>query len=173
VELAVKKLLIVLLLLGVAAGGVGYWRGWFDFKKTDTNEGKMNAGVTTNKDKLKAPVTRSESQAVSPTVVQFLLTAAATDFHTHRPPSPVRFRDVRIGHVLTPSGEKQYRLCGQFLPEQDAGKAEWIPFATIKTSDYEQYTGAQAASFRQDSSVIWDNVDDLSSSLQSRLDSLR
>jgi len=67
----------------------------------------------------KTPVTRNESQDVSPTqaiapemqkasmdsVVQFLLTAAATDFHTHRPADPVRFRDVRIGHVMTPSGD--------------------------------------------------------------------
>src|SRR5437867_12441492 len=120
----------------------------------------------------KAPVTRSQSQPVSPTVVQFLLTAAASDFHTHRPPDPVRFRDVRIGHVMTPSGE-EYTLCGQFLPAQEAGKAEWTPFATIKTSGYEQWIGAQAARFCQDSSVTWDNVDDLSSSLQSRLDSLR
>ncbi|MGH9968901.1 MAG: hypothetical protein ACREBG_14030 [Pyrinomonadaceae bacterium] len=132
-----------------------------------------------------APVTRSESQGVSPTpvlapelqnasidsVVQILLTAAATDFHTHRPPDPVRFRDVRIGHVMTPSGE-QYMLCGQFLPAQE-GKAEWTPFATIKTSPYEQWIGAQAAGFCQGSSVIWDKVGDLSSSLQSRLDSLR
>jgi hypothetical protein len=173
VELAMKKRLIALLLLVVAAAGVGYWRGWFDFKKTDTNDGKANVGATVNKDKFKAPVTRSESQAVSPTVVQFLLTAAATDFHTHRPQGPVRFRDVRIGHVMTTSGEKQYRLCGQFLPAREAGKAEWTPFATIKTSGYEQYTGAQAAAFCQDSSVTWANVDDLSSSLQSRLDSLR
>jgi hypothetical protein len=173
VEPAVKKLLIVLLLLGVAAGGVGYWRGWFDFKKTDTNEGETNVGITADKVKLKAPVTRTESQTVSPTVVQFLLTAAATDFHTHRSPGPARFRDVRIGHVLTPSGEMEYRLCGQFLPTQDAGKVEWTPFATIKTSDYEQYVGAQAAGFCQDFSVIWDDVDDLSSSLQNRLDSLR
>jgi hypothetical protein len=168
-----KKRLIVLLLLVVAAGGVGYWRGWFDFKKTDTNDGGTDVGVAVNKDKLKDPVTRSESQAVSPAVVQILLTAAATDFHTHRPPGPVRFRDVRTGYLITPSGEKEYRLCGQFLPAQEAGKAEWTPFATIKTSDYEQYLGAQAAAYRQDSSVIWDNVGVLSSSLQSRLDSLR
>jgi len=134
-----------------------------------------------------APVTRSESQEVSPThmpapelqktsmdsVVQFLLTAAATDFHTHRPPDPVRFRDVRIGHVVTPRGEEQYLLCGQFLPAQEGGKAEWTPFATIKTSGYEQWIGAHAAVFCQGSSVIWDTVGDLSSSLQSRLDSLR
>jgi len=134
-----------------------------------------------------APVTRSESQAVSPTqvlapelqkasidsVVQFLLTAAATDFHTHRPPDPVRFRDVRIGHVMTPSGEERYMLCGQFLPAQEGGKAEWTPFVTIKTSGYEQWIGAHAVGVCQGSSVIWDTVGDLSSSLQGRLDSLR
>src|SRR2546427_8239578 len=134
-----------------------------------------------------APVTRSESEAVSPTqvvapelqqvsidsVVQFLLTAAATDFRTHRPPDPLRFRDVRIGHVVSPSGNEQYMLCGQFLPAQEGGKAEWTPFATIKTSGYEQWIGAQAAVVCQGSSVIWDKVGDLSSSLQSRLDSRR
>jgi len=133
------------------------------------------------------PVQRGKSQAVSPTqvpapelqnasidsVVQFLLTAAATDFHTHRPPDPVRFRDVRIGHAMTPKGEKQYRLCGQFLPAQEGGKAEWTAFATIKTSGYEQWIGAQASGYCQGSSVIWDKEGDLSSSLQSRLDSLR
>ena len=134
-----------------------------------------------------APVTRSGSQSASPAqvptpelqkasidpVVQFLLTAAATDFHTHRPPDPVRFRDVRIGHVTTPNGEEQYLLCGQFLPALEGGKAEWTPFATIKTSGYEQWIGAQAAGFCQRSAVIWDKEADLSSSLQSRFDSLR
>jgi hypothetical protein len=134
-----------------------------------------------------APVKRDESQAVSPTqelapelqkasidsVVQFLLTAAATDFHTHRPPDPVRFREVRLGHIVAPSGEKQYMLCGQFLPAPEGGKAEWTPFATIKTSDYEQWIGAQAAGFCQGASIVWDQVGDLSSLLQSRLDSLR
>jgi hypothetical protein len=121
-------------------------------------------------------VTRSESQAVSPTrdsVVQFLLKSAATDLHTHRPPDPVRFRDVRIGHVGKADGEQQYMLCGQFLPSRAGDKADWTPFVTIKTSGYEQWIGAQAAVFCRDSSVIWDKVDGLSSSLQSRLDSLR
>jgi len=102
-----------------------------------------------------------------------LITAAATDFHAHRPPHPARFRDVRVGHDTAPGGKEQYRLCGQFLPAQEQGKAEWTPFVTIKTSGYEQYIGVQAAGFCQDSSVTWDQVGDLSSSLQSRLDSLR
>jgi hypothetical protein len=134
-----------------------------------------------------APVTRNQSQAVSPTqgvipesqkaamdsVVQFLLTSAAADFHTHGPFPILHFRDVRIGHVMTSSGKKQYMLCGQFLPARDGDKAEWIPFVTIKTSGYEQWIGGQAATFYQKSSFVWDEVGDLSSLLQSRLDSLR
>jgi hypothetical protein len=112
-------------------------------------------------------------QASLDSTVQFLLTAAATDFDTHRPPEPLRFRDVRIGHVVTPGGGEQYVLCGQFLPAQERGEAEWTPFATIKTSGYEQWIGAQAAVFCQSSSVISDQVGDLSSALQSRRDSLR
>src|SRR5437899_2025791 len=49
----------------------------------------------------------------------------------------LRFRDVRIGHVVSPSGNEHYTLCGKFLPAQDGGKAQWTPFGTIKTSDYE------------------------------------
>ena len=74
---------------------------------------------------------------------------------------------------MTPTGEAQYLLCGSFLPAQEGGKAEWTPFATIKTSGYEQWTGARAKDYCQGSEVIWDKVGDLSSSLQSRLDSLR
>ena len=133
------------------------------------------------------PVERSESQAVSPSqvpvpelqtaqmdsVTQFLLTAAATDFHAHGPSYPIRVRGVRIGHTMTPSGEEQYMLCGQFQSAQEGGKAEWTPFATIKTSGYEQWIGGLATGFCQGSSVIWDKVGDFSSSLQNRLDSLR
>jgi hypothetical protein len=53
------------------------------------------------------------------------------------------------------------------------GKPEWLPFATIKTSGYEQWIGAQAVSYCQSASVIWDKDADLSSELQKRLDSLR
>jgi len=106
-------------------------------------------------------------------VKEFLLTSAAADFHTHRPPDPVRFRDVRIGHVMEPGGEARYMLCGEFLPEQGGSNAEWTRFATIKTSGYEQWIGGQAEGFCRRPSVIWDESGDLSSSLQSRLDSLR
>jgi hypothetical protein len=121
------------------------------------------------------PVNRglSESQnASADPAIEFLLTSAATDFHTHRPPYPTRFRDVRSGYAVTTAGTRQYRLCGEFLAAQEGGKAEWAPFATIKTSGYEQLLGAQALSFCKGPSITW-NKEDLSSSLKSRLDALR
>ena len=133
-----------------------------------------------------APAMRSASQPAGPTeasvpalqptpadsLVEYLLTSAATDFHDHTSPSPVRVRDVRVGHFTNREGEVHYMLCGQFLPAQ-GGMADWTPFATIKTVRYEQWLGPQAAGFCQSPSVAWDTVGDLSASLQSRLDSLR
>jgi hypothetical protein len=71
---------------------------------------------------------------------------------------------------VTAALEKQYMMCGQF---HEPRSVVWTPFATIKTSGYEQWIGAQAARFCQGSSVRWDTVGDLSSSLKSRLDSLQ
>ncbi len=133
-----------------------------------------------------SPIAHSQSKATRQThaatpkprkaskesVIEFLITSAATDFYTNGP-HPVSFRDLHIGHLITPNGQKQHMLCGQFLRAQKGGKAKWTLFATIKTSGYEQYVGAQAAIFCQDSSVIWDKTKNLSSLLQSRLDSLR
>ena len=120
--------------------------------------------------------TRGESRAASAdldAVVEFLLTAASTDFHAHHPPDPVRFRDVRLGHLTTGEGMERYLLCGEFLPAGEKGDVGWTPFATIQTSDYEQWIGAQATGFCEHSNVTWHEEGDLSSALQSRLDALR
>ncbi|HEY0592542.1 MAG TPA: hypothetical protein VGF40_12295 [Thermoanaerobaculia bacterium] len=127
------------------------------------------APPVTQNDPVAAP--QQQSASIDP-IVEFLLSAAARDFHAHGPAVSV-FRDVRIGHVTTDGGEKQYRLCGEFLPARDDGKAQWTSFATIKTSDYEQWIGGQGSSFCQEPSMTWDETGDLSSALRSRLDSLR
>ncbi len=115
--------------------------------------------------------TSATAQPADPPL-EFLLAAAAADFHAHGP-SVSRFRNVRMGHVSAADGSKQYMLCGEFLPAKEEGKAEWTSFVTIKTSGYEQWLGAQAANLCQRSGVVWDKGEDLSSSLQSRFDSLR
>ena len=102
--------------------------------------------------------------------VEFLLTSAASDFHAHPPPYPVRFRDVRVGEMPATDGGRLHMLCGQFSSAD--GKGEWIPFVTIKTSGYEQYVGDQAADFCKRSSRV-SAVGDLSSALQSRLDAMK
>ena len=117
-----------------------------------------------------APATQPQKASIDP-VVEFLLSSAATDFHEHGPAGPLQFRNLRVGHLTSPDGKDSYRLCGQFL--QGGDKAEWMPFATIKTSGYEQYIGGQADSYCQGSSFKWDTEGDLSSSLQSHLDSLQ
>ena len=120
-----------------------------------------------------SPGQLSASDGQLDSLIQLLLSDAASDFHSHRPPSVAQVRNVRIGHVRSADGAKQYMLCGEFLPEQREGKVEWTPFATIKTSGYEQWLGAQAANLCQRSTVIWDSKGDLSSSFQTRLDSMR
>lgn len=117
---------------------------------------------------------QSSSQEIQETsidsVIQYLLTSAANDFHTHGPSQYLRFRDMRIGHIITQNGEKQYLLCGMFLVLEKED-AEWTPFATIKTSGYEQWIGD--TDFCKNSSVTWEKFDDLTFKLQSLFDSLR
>jgi hypothetical protein len=114
---------------------------------------------------------KPQNASTDPTV-EFLITAAATDFRSQRSPQPIRFRDVRSGYVVTAGGVRQYRLCGEFLPASEGGSAEWIAFVTIKTSPYEQWLGNQAVTFCKRASMTWDK-EDLSSRLLSRLNALR
>jgi len=115
--------------------------------------------------------TVSEGQKSSTTPpVGFLIDSAAADFR--RQSRPARFRHVRVGHILAADAAKQYMLCGEFLPVQGEGNAEWTPFITIKTSGYEQYLGNQAADLCRRSAIVWDRPHDLSSALQSRFDAL-
>jgi hypothetical protein len=105
-------------------------------------------------------------------VQDFLLTTAASDLHSHGPSRVLRFRDVHFRYVVSQAGDTVYLMCGQFLPEKEGRKTEWIPFAAIKTDPYEQWIGAQATPFCGESSPVSGKADDLSSLLQSRFDSL-
>jgi hypothetical protein len=105
------------------------------------------------------------------TVKEYLLNSAAKDFHDHQPPSPLRFRKVRIGHVGDRSKSGSYRMCGEFLAAEGSGKPKWVPFVTIKTSGYEQYLGR--THYCSDKAVVWDTKGDLASILMSKWDALK
>ena len=80
----------------------------------------------------------SENEAIPDTVVRFLITSAANDFRNHQPPTPIDFRNVKIGYIKSTNNEKIFILCGEFLSQENK---EWVEFTTIKTSGYEQYIG--------------------------------
>ena len=80
----------------------------------------------------------SENESIPDTVVQFLITSASSDFRNHQPPTPIDFRNVKIGYIKSPNNEKIFILCGEFLSQENK---EWTAFTTIKTSGYEQYLG--------------------------------
>lgn len=94
--------------------------------------------------------TISEKESINDSTVQFLISSEATDFHTYQEQTPKNFRNVKIGYLLSPSDKKQYLLCGEFLSKEK----EWIAFATIKTSGYEQYIGNQALSYCNDATIV-------------------
>lgn len=115
-----------------------------------------------------SPKTNSDINSI----VEFLLNSAASDFDTNGP-SVANLRNVRVGYLLTSSGEKQYRLCGEYLGADERAEPSWTPFATIKTVDYEQWIGNQALVFCNDTLMHWIEVDGLSAKLQDQLDTLR
>jgi hypothetical protein len=91
----------------------------------------------------------SENESIPETVVQFLITSASNDFRNHQPPTPIDFRNVKIGYIKAPNNDNIFLLCGEFLSQDNK---EWTEFTTIKTSGYEQYLGK--TQYSQDATMI-------------------
>lgn len=105
----------------------------------------------------------AEKESIPDSIVQFLLHSASTDFREHQPPTPIDFRNLKIGYIKSPENQKVFLLCGEFLPKEDK---KWTGFTTIKTSGYEQYIGDTR--YCQDATMVL--VDDsLSISLKNKL----
>jgi hypothetical protein len=87
------------------------------------------------------PVNSKESittiESIPDSVIQFLITSAATDFNEHHPPTVMDLRNVKAGYISS-GNERTYLICGEFLSQE---KKDWKSFTTIKTSGYEQYIG--------------------------------
>jgi hypothetical protein len=135
-------------------------------KSTSNNNNNSSKGSTDS-------ISFAETQNASiDSIVLFLLDASAKDFHDHQPPVPVGFRNVQIRNLIGSNAENHYMICGQFLAQDKQNKDEWTSFATIKTSGYEQWIGNQSLAYCQDSKSVSYKINDLSSALKSRVDSL-
>ena len=122
------------------------------------------------------PVGANTHEASMMATMEFLLRSAAADFHAHPPAEALRFYNVRIGYLKISEGAVRYMLCGFFSPDQGSGHGERTPFVTIDSpggpNGYEQMLGGHATAMCDDPSATFDSASDLSSSLQSRFDSL-
>jgi hypothetical protein len=111
----------------------------------------MSAIISCNSNhKTEANSTATPDKEIIPdSIVQFLITSASTDFLNHKPPTPMAFRNVKIGFLIASNDEKTFVLCGEFLSQEDN---EWIAFTTIKTLGYEQYIGK--TQYCQDATMV-------------------
>jgi hypothetical protein len=58
-----RKLLVVLLLIVAGVGALGVYMDWFQFSTgSDKNSGKVGAGVTIDKDKIKADAEKAREK---------------------------------------------------------------------------------------------------------------
>jgi hypothetical protein len=82
---------------------------------------------------------------------------------------PSAFRNVRYGQLTESDGSVSHRLCGEFQVARTDSAPEWIAFATIKTSGYEQWLGNTTYCSGK---VEW-MPGDLSAELQRRFDATK
>jgi hypothetical protein len=101
--------------------------------------------------------------------VKYLLNSCASDFQKHHVSRPVKFRNMKIGYIMKADSTKQYMLCGEFLPEDKKEVEGWVPFATIRTMDFEQWIGDQSIPFCEDKNVVWEKAGNLSEKLIAKL----
>lgn len=115
--------------------------------------------------------TSAMKESIPDSTIDFLITSAATDFHKHQPPTPIDFRNVKVGYSLSSNNEKTYVLCGEFLSKE--AQETWLSFATVKTSGYEQYLGNQARAFCENATIVSTGKVDLALHLKNKLAGVR
>ena len=117
-----------------------------------------------------------QNEASEAGTMEFLVRSAAADFRAQTPSRNLNFQNVRLGYLASPEGQIKYMLCGEFLKNLDIQQNERGFFMTIDSpggpNGYNQLLSGKAISTCDNPSVTWSGAGDLSSSLQSRFDSL-
>jgi len=110
---------------------------------------------------------QAQDSAKAPSPAQELIAYAAADFKMSGD-APNRFRHVRLGRLAAEDGTHRMVLCGDFL--SSGTKPRWTPFATIKTSPYEQWLGGHAKSFCSAPGFKPQSKQDFSADLKRQID---
>ena len=88
-------------------------------------------------------------------VLAFLMDKATQEFSQPGPMQPRRIKTARLGHLHDAQGRDVDLLCGRFVPKDTSGGKAEVPFATLKTGDYEQWLGGQAAGLCAQPTITW------------------
>lgn len=99
-----------------------------------------------------APAISEAPASVEPATIEFLLASSAKDFIGSGGDRPTAIRRARIG-FFSESGKGVYLLCGSF--KTAGAQAKWTHFATLKTSDYEQWLGGTAKAYCEQRTIKW------------------
>lgn len=129
--------------------------------------------INSSKDSLDSTGLMERQNTSLDSVVYFLLEASAKDFHDNQVPAPVDFRNVQVKYLPGSKKENIYLICGEFLVKDNQDKAEWTSFTTIKTDPYEQWIGSSALTYCREAKKLPYKLNDLSSALKNRLDSVQ
>ena len=123
----------------------------------------LSCNTNNNTEYNDSSMVKSELEVIPDSIVRFLITSASDDFREHRPPTAIDFRNLKIGYLKSANSDKIFILCGEFLSQENN---EWIEFATLKTSGYEQYIGK--TQYCQDATMVMEG-DNLSLRLKNNL----
>ena len=126
-------------------------------------ESRAPQGVSSTPPTASDPAAPHEHEAS----LGYLISSAGDDFLANTP-GRIEVRNVRFGLRDTTGGRESYVLCGDFRRRSDGESGQWVPFATVETSKYEQWLGETR--FCQTLSGAWNTADSLTTRLQKALD---
>jgi hypothetical protein len=109
------------------------------------------------------------TETIPDSVVIFLMESSVKDFRMTQQPLPEAFRNLSFGYLEGENQIRRFLMCGEFSYQNESGDVVWRHFATIQTSDYEQWVGNKPSDYCRDATPLSYSGDDLPAKLLKRL----
>jgi hypothetical protein len=109
------------------------------------------------------------AEVIPDSIVEFLLESSVKDFRMTQQPLPEAFRNLSFGYLEGENQIRRFLMCKEFSYQNESGDVVWRHFATIQTSDYEQWVGNKQSDYCRDATPLSYSGDDLPAELLKRL----
>ena len=117
----------------------------------------------------KTAVAAQAIEAAPDSVVDFLLASSVKDFRMVQKPLPAVFRNLSFGYLDGENQIRRFLMCGEFSYQNESGDVVWSHFATIQTTDYEQWVGNKQSDYCRDATPLRYEGGDLAAELLKRV----